>query len=266
MNDSENPTGDSKIAPFLSVVVPAYNEERRLPQTLQRIADYLAGQDYESEILVVDDGSSDGTAQVVEKMQSQLSSLHLLRSPHRGKGQAVKQGMLAAQGQYRFLCDADLSMPVEEMARFLPPQLTGQDVVIGSREAPGAQRYEEPYYRHLMGRIFNWVVRILTVRGVQDTQCGFKCFSQRAVEEIFPYQTMDGWGFDVEVLYIAQKRGYRILELPIDWYYMANSRVRPLQDSLGMLGEVVKVQLNDLRGVYNKRPGPIQSPQPGKDS
>ncbi|MBI2846155.1 MAG: glycosyltransferase family 2 protein [Chloroflexi bacterium] len=239
------------MAPFLSVIVPAYNEERRLPQTLRRIADYLASQGYESEIIVVDDGSLDRTAQVVEEMQNSLPTLHLLRLPHRGKGHAVKTGMLSASGAYRFLSDADLSMPVEEMGRFLPPQLQGVDVAIGSREAPGARRYHEPTYRHLMGRIFNWVVRFLTVRGIQDTQCGFKCFSQRAAQDIFPYQTMDGWGFDVEVLFIAQRRGYRIVELPIDWYYMANSRVRPLQDSLGMLGEVIKIRINDLRGLYN---------------
>lgn len=234
------------------MVIPAYNEEHRLPSTLRSLATYLTKQGYESEIIVVNDGSRDGTAQVVEEMQGEIPNLRLLRAEHRGKGHAVKQGMLAARGRYRFLCDADLSMPVEEIAKFLPPRLQGVEVAIGSREALGARRYEEPYYRHLMGRVFNWVVRLLTVRGIQDTQCGFKLYTQQAVEDTFPYQTMDGWGFDVEILFIAQKRGYRIVEIPIDWYYMANSRVQPVRDAVGMFWEVVKVRLNDLRGLYRK--------------
>lgn len=238
---------------FLSVIVPAYNEEQRLPHSLRRIADYLGKQEYASEVIVIDDGSEDGTAQVVEEMTPELPILSLIRTEHRGKGHAVKRGMLAGRGEYLFICDADLSMPIEELYKFLPPALEGYDVAIASREIPGARRYDEPSYRHFMGRVFNWMVRLFAVRGFQDTQCGFKCFKREAAREVFTYQTMDGWGFDVEVLFIAQKRGYVIVEVPINWYYNASSRIHPLRDSIGMFTEVLKIRLNDWRGRYRRR-------------
>lgn len=238
---------------FLSVIVPAYNEEQRLPDSLRRIVGYLGKQEYTSEVIVVDDGSENGTAQVVEEMIVELPILFPLRTEHRGKGHAVKTGMLAGRGEYLFICDADLSMPIEELYKFLPPALAGYDVAIASREVAGARRYDEPSYRHFMGRVFNWIVRLFAVRGFQDTQCGFKCFKREAAREVFTYQTMDGWGFDVEILFIAQKRGYKIVEVPIDWYYSANSRIHPLRDSIGMFTEVMKIRLNDWRGRYRKR-------------
>jgi len=238
---------------FLSVIVPAYNEEYRLPDSLRRIVGHLGKQEYKSEVIVVDDGSEDGTAQVVEEMMTELPILSLIRTEHRGKGHAVKRGMLAGRGEYLFICDADLSMPIEELYKFLPPALAGYDVAIASREVAGARRYDEPSYRHFMGRVFNWIVRLFAVRGFQDTQCGFKCFKREAAREVFAYQIMDGWGFDVEVLYIAQKRGYKIVEVPIDWYYSANSRIHPLRDSIGMFREVMRIRLNDWRGRYSKR-------------
>jgi glycosyltransferase involved in cell wall biosynthesis len=237
---------------FLSVIVPAYNEEHRLPDSLRQIVGYLGKQEYTSEVIVIDDGSEDRTAQVVEEMMAELPPLSLLRSEHQGKGHAVKRGMLAGRGEYLFICDADLSMPIEELNKFLPPALAGYDVAIASREAPGARRYDEPSYRHFMGRVFNWIVRLFAVRGFQDTQCGFKCFRREAAREVFNYQTMDGWGFDVEVLFIAQKRGYVIVEVPINWYYSANSRIHPIRDSIGMFREVIKIRLNDWRGRYER--------------
>jgi glycosyltransferase involved in cell wall biosynthesis len=212
----------------------------------------LGKQEYTSEVIVIDDGSEDRTAQVVEEMMAELPPLSLLRSEHQGKGHAVKRGMLAGRGEYLFICDADLSMPIEELNKFLPPALAGYDVAIASREAPGARRYDEPSYRHFMGRVFNWIVRLFAVRGFQDTQCGFKCFRREAAREVFNYQTMDGWGFDVEVLFIAQKRGYVIVEVPINWYYSANSRIHPIRDSIGMFREVIKIRLNDWRGRYER--------------
>ncbi len=238
---------------FLSVIVPAYNEEHRLADSLRRIVGYLGKQEYTSEVIVIDDGSEDGTAQVVEEMMTELPILSLIRTEHRGKGHAVKRGMLAGRGEYLFICDADLSMPIEELYKFLPPVLEGYDVAIASREVPGARRYDEPSYRHFMGRVFNWIVRLFAVRGFQDTQCGFKCFKREAARDVFTYQTMDGWGFDVEVLFIAQKRGYEIVEVPIDWYYSANSRIHPIRDSIGMFTEVIKIRLNDWRGRYGRR-------------
>jgi dolichyl-phosphate beta-glucosyltransferase len=158
--------------------------------------------------------------------------------------------MLAARGEYRFICDADLSMPIDEIVRFLPPQLTDFDVAIGSREAPGAVRYDEPWHRHVMGRVFNTIVRMFAVHGFQDTQAGFKMFRAEVAEALFPLQTLNGWSFDVEILFIAQKRGYRIVEVPIHWYYKANTRIHPIRDSIDMFLDVLRIRRNALRGRY----------------
>jgi dolichyl-phosphate beta-glucosyltransferase len=238
--------------PFLCVIVPAHNEERRLPQTLPRVVAFLEAQEYPGEVIVVENASTDNTARVVEEMAAEMPHITLIRTERRGKGHAVKLGMLQARGDYLFLCDADLSMPIEEVDRFLPPALADYDIAIGSREIQGARRYDEPSHRHLMGRVFNWLVRLLAVRGFQDTQAGFKCFRREVARDVFPYQTMDGWGFDVEILFIAQKRGYRIVEVPIDWYYMTNSRVSPVGDSVRMVREILQVRINDWRGKYSR--------------
>ena len=208
---------------LLSIIIPAHNEEHRLPDSLDKIVAFLEKQDYQAEVIVVENASQDNTAGVVEDFMTRYPVISLIREERRGKGLAVKRGMLAGQGEYLFICDADLSMPIEEISRFLPPQLEGYDVAIASREVEGARRYGEPGYRHLMGRVFNLLVRLLAVPGFQDTQCGFKCFRREVARDIFPYQTMDGWGFDVEVLFVARKRGYRVVEVPINWYYSANS-------------------------------------------
>ncbi|HEX2172080.1 MAG TPA: dolichyl-phosphate beta-glucosyltransferase [Dehalococcoidia bacterium] len=235
---------------FLSIVIPAYNEEGRILPSLERIDAYLAGQDYPAEVLVSDDGSRDETTKVVEVFAADHPNVRLIRNPHRGKGAAVRAGMLAARGDYRFLCDADLSMPIEEVSRFLPPALTDADVALGSREAAGARRYDEPIHRHLMGRIFNTVVRLVAVGGFNDTQAGFKCFRAEAAEWLFSRQRIDGFGFDVEVVYLAVKRGYRVVEVPINWYHVPSSRVDPLRDSIRMFFEAFSVRLNDRRGLY----------------
>jgi glycosyltransferase involved in cell wall biosynthesis len=234
-------------------VIPAYNEARRLPGSLEQILAYLDRQPFSAEVIVVDDGSDDDTVAVVERFQTKHPDVRLIRNPHRGKGGAVQTGMLAAQGSYRFLCDADLSMPIRELAKFLPPALNGYDIAIGSREATGARRVAEPGYRHLMGRVFNWVVKVFAVHGFEDTQAGFKCFTAEAAQNVFARQTMDGFGFDVEVLFIAQKRGYDIVEVPIEWHYKASSRVDPVRDTMRMFRDVLRVRLNDLRGVYADR-------------
>jgi dolichyl-phosphate beta-glucosyltransferase len=233
----------------LSVVIPAYNEESRLPDTLVRVLDYLCRQPLRFEVLAVDDGSSDRTAELVAELAAQDQRLRLLREPHRGKGAAVKAGALAARGAVVLFCDADLCHPVEDLTR-LPSYLDRADVVIASREGRGAQRFDEPGYRHLMGRCFNLLVRLVAVPGIQDTQCGLKCFTRLAASQLFTRQTIDGFGFDVEILYLANRRHFRIAEVPITWRSIPASRVDPVRDTLRMVADVLRVRLNDLRGRY----------------
>ena len=158
--------------------------------------------------------------------------------------------MLEAVGAYRFMCDADLSMPVNEIARFIPPNLDNFDIAIASREAPGAVRYNEPAFRHLGGRLINTMIRWLALPGLQDTQCGFKCFRAAVAEDIFTYQTMTGWSFDVEVLYIARKRNYQVVEIPIPWYYSSDSKVNAIMDALQMGRDILQIRRNEKMGLY----------------
>jgi dolichyl-phosphate beta-glucosyltransferase len=235
---------------FLSITIPAYNEEKRLPDSLPRIIQFVQQQEYSIEVIVVDDGSTDRTADIVREFQKQAPFITLLQVDHGGKGHAVRAGMMQAHGKYLFLCDSDLSMPIEEVTKFLPPALDGYDLAIASREIEGARRYDEPGYRHLMGRVFNLIVRLLAVRGIQDTQAGFKCFRRDAAGQLFPLQTINGWGFDVEILFIAQRHGMKIVEVPINWYYKNRSQVRPIQDTYNMFREALKVRLNAWQGRY----------------
>ncbi len=252
---------DQGSRPFLSVVVPAYNEERRLPQTLQRIVEYLAQQPYTSELIVVDDGSKDGTTQVAQSFHAAQYPVVVIRNDHRGKGYAVRTGMLASRGHIVLFSDADLSTPIEEIAQLLPWFERGYGIVIGSREGMGAKRIKEPFYRHIMGRVFNFVVRLLTVRGIDDTQCGFKAFRDDVARDVFSRMRLYGenaklvtdsmvTGFDVEVLFIGQKSGYKIKEVPVEWRYGNETKVNPLRDSWRNFRDVVLVRWNDVRGKY----------------
>ncbi len=238
------------MAPYLSLIIPAHNEERRLPDTLNQIQNYLNRQSFSAEVLVVENGSQDRTAQVVERFVQRDPNLRLLREARRGKGLAVRRGMLEAAGEYRFICDADLSMPIDQVNRFLPPELTDFDISIASREVPGAVRYGEPAYRHWIGRVFNALVRMLALPSFHDTQCGFKCFTAEAAEALFPLQSLEGWSFDVELLFLAVKRGYRITEVPIPWYYFPGSRVRLVRDSWQMFTDLIRIRSNWRRGLY----------------
>lgn len=238
----------------LSIVVPAFNEERRLGDTLIELAAYLTATSWDWEIRVVDDGSGDGTGVVAEQHARREPRIVLQREPHRGKGGAVKAGLLAARADFRFICDADLSMPVSELRRFLPPALGRFDVAIGSREGHGARRVGEPLVRHLAGRVFNYGVQRLMVSGIDDTQCGFKMFTAAAVETIFPLVRIEGWAFDIEVLYVARLRGLRIVEVPIEWHYRRESRLRLLSDGAGMVSELLAIRGNARRGCYDTSP------------
>ena len=237
--------------PFLSIIIPAYNEGERLPKTLPQVADFVASQDYSSEVIVVNNNSSDDTRSVATTIADDFPFIRVLDEPQQGKGAAVRTGMLAAAGEFLFMADADLSMPIEEVNKFLPPELDAFDVAIASREVPGAVRHNEPAYRHLMGRVFNFVVKVLAVPKLQDTQCGFKCFKRQAAHDVLASQTINGWAFDVELLFISQTRGHRIVEVPINWYYRANSRISPLRDAIEMVREVLRIRINGWQGLYD---------------
>jgi dolichyl-phosphate beta-glucosyltransferase len=238
--------------PTLSVVIPAFNEALRLPPSLRALKAYLDGLSETVEVLIVDDGSTDDTAAVVREWMSTWPSVRLVSRPHRGKGAAVRDGLLAAEGDYVALADADFSMPAAEFTHFMPSLREGCDIVIGSREAPGAQRFDEPAYRHLMGRVFNRLVQLLLLPGIEDTQCGFKVFRREVARDLCQRQTIDGWGFDVELLVIARLRDYRVREIPIRWYCVPGSRVRPVRDTLAMVAEMLRIRANARRGQYSQ--------------
>jgi glycosyltransferase involved in cell wall biosynthesis len=236
--------------PFLSIIIPAHNEENRLPHTLDEVFRFLKEQTYTAEVIVVENGSQDRTLEVARSYEAACPQLRILQETRRGKGLAVKKGMLAAWGEYRFMCDADFSMPVDEINKFLPPQLVGYPIAIASREAPGAKRYGEPAYRHIVGRIFNTMIRTIALPGLHDTQCGFKCFHAPVAEILFRQQTLSGFSFDVEVLFIARQLGYPIVEIPVPWYFNPESKVSVLRDSLKMALDLIVIRLNGLRGRY----------------
>lgn len=236
--------------PFLSIIVPAYNEEHRLPHALEQIFAFLQEQSYTAEVLVVENGSTDRTYKIASEFANQHPNLYILQEKQRGKGNAVRHGMLQSRGEFRFMCDADLSMPIAEVNNFIPPVLNDADIAIASREVKGAVRYNEPYLRHLTGRVFNSLIRMIVLPGLQDTQCGFKCFRAQVVEEIFRYQTLSGWSFDVEILYIAQRKGYRIREVPIHWYFNADTKISVLNDSWKMFLDLLTIRSHARRGLY----------------
>lgn len=234
----------------VSIVIPAYNEERRLGATLASVAGFLRRQPWNWEVRVVDDGSADQTVSIAEGFAASEPRVVVQREPHRGKGGAVKAGLMAAQGEFRFICDADLSMPIEEVARFLPPVAPAFDVAIGTREGMQARRVGEPTYRHLMGRIFNKGVQLLVLPGIEDSQCGFKMFTADAVGSIFPRVTVDGWAFDVEVLAVARAQGLRVVEVPIEWHYRVESRLSMMRDGWQMMKELLRIRMRSVSGRY----------------
>jgi glycosyltransferase involved in cell wall biosynthesis len=242
------------LKPFLSIVIPAYNEENRLPGTLQQVFKFFETQAFPVEVVVVENGSSDRTYDIAREFARQYPNLHAIKSETRGKGLAVKRGVAESTGEYIFICDADLSMPIEEIGKFIPPQLPNVDVAIASREAPGAVRINEPSYRHITGRVFNTMIRLLVLPGLQDTQCGFKCIRAQVAHDIFPRQRLTGWAFDVELLYIARRRGYRVVEVPIHWYFNADSKISVLRDSLRMFLDLLVIRRNAWRGLYDSKP------------
>lgn len=235
--------------PFFSIVIPAHNEQNRLPGTLEQIFHFLEQQSFTYEVIVVENGSTDRTYEVAQEFATRHEQLRVIQS-EKGKGAAVQRGILTAKGEYRFMCDADLSMPVEEIVKFIPPNLQNFDIAIGSREARGSVRYNEPSYRHWGGRGINFLVQTLILPGLNDTQCGFKCFRADVAEDIFNRQTLQGWSFDIELLYIARRHGYRIVEIPIHWHHFSDSKVSALRDAVGMISDIFRIHANAWRGTY----------------
>jgi glycosyltransferase involved in cell wall biosynthesis len=250
---------------FLTVVIPAYNEAPRMPGTLETVVSYLAKQEYSSEILVVDDGSSDDTCQVVHSFIDQHSpppQVRLIENDHRGKGYTVRTGMLNGKAKYVLFTDADLATPISEVGKMIGSLEAGSDIAIGTREGIGASRKDEPLHRHIMGRVFNLLVRLISGLQFQDTQCGFKGFRREVAHDLFRRVQLYGadakqikggavTGFDVEVLYLALQAGYQIDEIPVRWQYGAESKVNPLVDSARMFMDVIKVRWMAMRGVYD---------------
>jgi dolichyl-phosphate beta-glucosyltransferase len=241
----------------LSVIIPAYNEAQRILPTLDRLHAFLSAQPLRYEIIVVDDGSGDETCAVVEHARLRIGHLRLVRqTPNRGKGAAVRRGVLAARGQLRVMCDADCSMPPEQMPRLLAPIIACRaEIAIGSRYAEGAKTtVRQPLYRVWWSRLCNTVIQRSLVPGVRDTQCGFKAFTAEAARDLFRRGKIDGWAFDLEILALARRRGYAIEEVGIEWTDDRRSRVSPLKDMWKVIREAMVIRRNLRRGVYNTLP------------
>lgn len=228
---------------FLSVIIPAYNEELRIGDTLNQITSYLDKQAYSREIIVVNDGSSDKTAEIVSKKQKNIPYLTSVNNPHRGKGFAVKTGMNLSQGDYALFTDADNATPIEETEKLLKALESGSDVAIGSRSLTGSKvERQKPPLRRFAATIGNWLIQIMVLPGIGDTQTGFKMFKRKVVKEIFSKQTLDGFSFDIEVLYLARKNGFQIAQVPIHWAHEKNSRLR-FSDFLRVFIDLFKIRL-----------------------
>ena len=233
-------------APFLSVVIPAYNEERRLPPTMERVKQYLAVQGYSSEIIVVDNNSKDATAEVARR-----AGVTVLSELRQGKGIAVRTGMLAAKGEYVLFSDADLSTPIEEVEKLMVALRAGHDIAIGSRALPESNLpVRQPWYRELVGRAGNLLVRLMAVHGIADTQCGFKLFPREIARRLFGAQRMTGIAFDMEVLFLAQRLGLRIAEIPVTWIDNPDTRISRVRDSADAIKDLIRIRITGLLRRY----------------
>lgn len=226
---------------FLSIIIPAYNETERIRQSLESACDYLNNKGYKYEIIVVDDGSSDDTVAIAKAFGGNVSVLS--QSSNMGKGAAVRRGMLTATGDIRIFTDADFSTPIYEIEKILPKIEAGADICIGSRALdPSMIKEHQPFYREFMGKTFNQFVQVLFFKGISDTQCGFKGFTRAAAEKIFLKAKINGFSFDVELLYLASKAGLRVEQVSVEWYNDARSKVNPVKDSLMMLIELFRIK------------------------
>ncbi len=257
----------------ISIVIPAYNEEAGISASLTQVINFMSNYSFKEdstskslpatyEIIVVDDGSKDSTVAKVEEYSRYHPEITLIKNNHMGKGFTVRTGMLAAKGKYILMADADMATPIDELKRLMVWMLDHDyDVVIGSREGVGASRKNEPFIRHLMGRVFNFIVQLFALRGIRDSQCGFKLFPHDIAQNVFSKLVIYGkeakeldraylGAFDVEVLYLTKKFNYKIKEVPIAWHYVTTTRINHLKDSIAMFMDVVRVRYNDIQGKY----------------
>ena len=240
--------------PRLSIVIPAYNESARIEDTLERVVLCVSRREWDAEILVVDDGSTDDTPEIVEKWARKYSCVHLIRNPgNRGKGFSVRNGLLQAAGHIVMFTDADLSAPIEEAERLFAALGAGADVAIGSRWLDKQRQIvHQPLYRRFFGRCFNWLTRKVMGLPYKDTQCGFKAFRREAAQTIFRLQTIERWGFDPEILFIARKLKFAVKEVPVTWGHDERSRISYLKDGMKMLEEMAEIRTNSVRGRYDE--------------
>lgn len=247
---------------FLSIIIPAYNEAENFKRgVLNELAEYLKKRTYFWEVIIVDDGSKDGTQRLIKGFIGNKENWRLILNIHQGKAAAVSRGVLSAKGENILFTDFDQATPIKEVEKLLKKIKEGYQIAIGSREIKGARREKEPFYRHLMGKGFNLLVRLLVVGGISDTQCGFKLFTAEAAKKLFDKikvykdrKTADAYtgAFDVELLFLAKKYRLKVAEVPINWHHLKTSRVNPVKDSLRMLFDIIKIRLYDFIGKYEK--------------
>jgi dolichyl-phosphate beta-glucosyltransferase len=240
--------------PTYSIIIPAYNEGARLGTTLERVLNYVAAQCWDAEVIVVNDGSRDQTPDLVRSYAQTQPALRLLENPgNRGKGYSVRNGMLHAGGEILLFSDADLSSPIEEATKLFAAIRSGADIAIGSRWLqPELQAHRQSVLRQFYGRIFNLALRILLGLNFKDTQCGFKAFTRKAAQTIFPLQEIERWGFDPELVYLARRSGLKVKEVAVVWSHSEGTRINPLRDGMRMFAEVLKIRCNALTGKYSQ--------------
>jgi len=245
-----------------SIIIPAYNESRRIVPTLNKVLVYLAEQGWDAELIVVNDGSRDDTAEIVRRFVEKNPMMRLVENPgNRGKGYSVRNGMLNARGDVVLFSDADLSSPIQEAAKLFEAIANGADVAIGSRWMNAELQIErQPLYRQLCGRLFNVTLRVVLRLKYKDTQCGFKAFTARAARAIFPLQTIERWSFDAELIFLAQKQGLKVVEVPVEWAHDEKTTIRPLRDGTRMFFEVLKIRWNATTGKYSQRRAGSRAP------
>jgi len=239
--------------PIYSIIIPAYNESARIGLTLEKVLAHVADRGWNAEVIAVDDGSSDTTADIVRAYALKNPRLRLLQNPgNRGKGYSVRNGMLYGQGGILLFSDADLSSPIQEADRLFGAIENGADVAIGSRWLRSdMQTQRQPLYRQLFGRIFNLILRVTLGLNFKDTQCGFKAFNRRSAQKIFPLQKIERWGFDPELLFLARKLHFKVVEIPVEWAHREGTRISPLWDGPQMFFEMLRIRWNSLSGKYN---------------